>query len=248
MLNLQITEKNGVNVMSSLDLAKLCVGDKKDSHSDFMKKAKKVLGEGLGKFSDTYLNSQNKELRCLMLPEREACLMAMSYSYELQAKVYDEWKRLSEKEVTIQPLLPATYKEALLALVEEVELREKAEAESSRLQGVCETVTKQFVHGGLTPPEFCKQLNGVNIKQVQTFLGEVGLLLKTYGGWSTTTYSRDKYFTERHVKGHQDKPTVKIILTQKGAEWLYRKYLKDGLPMKKVWNGEYTHGIFESSK
>ncbi|WP_210474011.1 hypothetical protein [Vibrio crassostreae] len=30
----------------------------------------------------------------LMLPEREACLMAMSYSYELQAHVYDEWQKL----------------------------------------------------------------------------------------------------------------------------------------------------------
>ncbi len=90
---------NGVKTMSSLELAKLCVGDKKDSHTNFVKKMKKVLGEeGVVKFYDTYLSSQNKELVCYNLPEREACLMAMSYSYELQAFVYDSWKK-AEKEL-----------------------------------------------------------------------------------------------------------------------------------------------------
>lgn len=38
------------------------------------------------------------------LPKREACLMAMSYSYELQARVYD---RMVELEAAIQkPALP----------------------------------------------------------------------------------------------------------------------------------------------
>lgn len=56
-----------------------------------------MLGDGFGNFSDTYLSVQGKELQCLMLPEREACLMAMSYSYELQARVYDAWQELKKK-------------------------------------------------------------------------------------------------------------------------------------------------------
>ena len=102
MLNLKIVKHNNTDVMSSLDLAEMCVGTSKDSHSDFMKKAKKVLGEGIGKFSDTYVHPQNKQdYACLMLPEREACLMAMSYSYELQAKVYDAWKALTPSPKTL---------------------------------------------------------------------------------------------------------------------------------------------------
>lgn len=52
ILNLPVTIKNNVQVMSSLDLAKLCVGESKDAHSNFMKKAEKVLGEDLVNFYD----------------------------------------------------------------------------------------------------------------------------------------------------------------------------------------------------
>lgn len=101
-MNITVSHKNDVMVMSSVDLAGLCVGDAKDSHSNFMKKAAKVLGDGVVNFYDTYLSVQGKELQCLMLPEREACLMAMSYSYELQAWVYDQWQA---KKVS-KPALP----------------------------------------------------------------------------------------------------------------------------------------------
>ncbi len=94
MINLPIQIKNETPVMSSVDLAIMCAGDKKDSHSNFMKKAKEVLGGGVVNFYDSYQSKQGKVLDCLMLPEREACLMAMSYSYELQAKVYDAWQSL----------------------------------------------------------------------------------------------------------------------------------------------------------
>jgi len=90
---LEFTTTNGVKTMSSIQLAELCVGTEKSAHSNFVIKMKRVLGErGVLKFQDTYLSVQNKELVCYNLPEREACLMAMSYSYELQAYVYDSWK------------------------------------------------------------------------------------------------------------------------------------------------------------
>jgi hypothetical protein len=63
---------------------------KKLEHADLMKKAPRVLGEGVGKFSGTHRNEQNgQSYPCYHFPKREACLMAMSYSYELQAKVWD---------------------------------------------------------------------------------------------------------------------------------------------------------------
>lgn len=97
MLNLQVTIKNNIQVMSSVDLAKLCVGESKDAHSNFMKKAKKVIGD-IVKFYDTEKDSMNRDRSILLLPEREACLMAMSYSYELQAYVFDEWQKLKKQD------------------------------------------------------------------------------------------------------------------------------------------------------
>lgn len=71
-------------------------GDAELRHDHFMAKVPKVLGEGgVPKFRDTYVNPQNGQTYpCYRFPKREACLMAMSYSYELQAKVYDRMTAL----------------------------------------------------------------------------------------------------------------------------------------------------------
>jgi phage antirepressor YoqD-like protein len=64
-----------------------------------MAKVPEVLGEGgLPNFRDTYLHPQNgQKYPCYRFPKREACLMAMSYSYELQAAVYDRMTALEEQ-------------------------------------------------------------------------------------------------------------------------------------------------------
>lgn len=49
-----------------------------------------MLGEEVaGKFSCYYKASNGKQNPMYRFPKREACLMAMSYSYDLQAKVFD---------------------------------------------------------------------------------------------------------------------------------------------------------------
>lgn len=67
-------------------------------HDHFMAKVPKVLGEGgLPKFRDTYTNHQNgQKYPCYIFPKREACLMAMSYSYELQAQVFDRMTAMED--------------------------------------------------------------------------------------------------------------------------------------------------------
>jgi len=97
MMNLPVSYKNNVAVMSSVDLAELCIGRGKDDHSNFMKKAKRVLGDDVVNFYDMSLDAYGRCREILLLPEREACLMAMSYSYELQARVYDAWRELKKK-------------------------------------------------------------------------------------------------------------------------------------------------------
>ena len=53
--DLPIMVRDGVEVMSSVDLAKMCG----QTHSDFLKKVPKVLNGGQGKFYSSYLNAQN---------------------------------------------------------------------------------------------------------------------------------------------------------------------------------------------
>ena len=103
--DLPIMVRDGVEVMSSVDLAKMCG----QTHSDFLKKVPKVLNGGQVKFYSSYLNAQNKAQPCYYFPRRESCLMAMSYSYELQAHVYDCWHDLeTSKPKPVEQCSPFT--------------------------------------------------------------------------------------------------------------------------------------------
>jgi hypothetical protein len=87
--------------MTSLEMVDFINIQRKDgspilAHSDFLKKVPLVLGEeGVGLFSYTYTHPQNgQKYPAFFFPKREACLMAMSYSYDLQAKVFDRMTEL----------------------------------------------------------------------------------------------------------------------------------------------------------
>ncbi len=103
---------------------------------------------------------------------------------------------------------------------------------------------------GMSPCQFCKQLNGVNVQQVNAFLFEHNWLYDDqpkakYPRWRVSNYARDLYLSERTGQVEQDdgdmRDTFKPILLRKGAVWIYRHYLKGHLPMKKRWDGKFTH-------
>ena len=249
MLNLPIQIKNEVQVMSSVDLAKLCVGNSKNSHSDFMKKARKVIGEDVGKFSDISKDSYGRDRSILLLPEREACLMAMSYSYELQAHVFDSWQELKSKKVAALPDFtnPA---EAARAWAEQFEVRKIAQQKVEQLESL--------FHSGGTIAQFVKQLNGVNSQRVNAWINENTKWLydenkgktdkhgrpKPYA-WRCASYARDKYLTETNYnldrQGMESMVKYEVQLLADGKKWLFDKYTKGKLPMKMNWNGEFTH-------
>lgn len=129
MNNLINTNPESVT-MTSLELVEFInsqrgEGESALAHADFMKKVPKVLGEtGAGNFSDTYRHQQNGQIYpCYRFPKREACLMAMSYSYDLQAKVFDKMTALETKS-TIDPMKalsdPAIMRGLLLTYTEKV--------------------------------------------------------------------------------------------------------------------------------
>lgn len=87
--------------LSSLEMVDFINADRKERattekpfvelrHDSLVAKVPKVLGkEDAQKFSGVYLGKNGQDRPCYYFPKREACLMAMSYSYELQAKVWD---------------------------------------------------------------------------------------------------------------------------------------------------------------
>ncbi|WP_201764235.1 Rha family transcriptional regulator [Providencia sneebia] len=85
-----------------------CKNYRRLQHKDFLRKVPRVLGENQSaKFYADYIDNKGRSYPCCKFPKREACLMAMSYSYELQAQVFDHMTELEAESgfgFTIQQL------------------------------------------------------------------------------------------------------------------------------------------------
>lgn len=95
--------------MTSLELVDYINSQRKEGeselqHKHFLEKVPKVLGEETSaKFSADLPDAYGRPRRGYRFPKREACLMAMSYSYELQAKVFDRMTALEDQQRAIPP-------------------------------------------------------------------------------------------------------------------------------------------------
>ena len=109
-------------------------------HADFMAKVPKVLGlETSEKFRSSYLAGNGEHRPCYRFPKREACLMAMSYSYELQAQIFDRMTAM--EDALKKPVLnlddPAFLRQALLGYTEKViELEHKVQVLEPKAKGL----------------------------------------------------------------------------------------------------------------
>jgi phage regulator Rha-like protein len=178
------------------------------------------------------------------------CLLT-GYSAKARMKVIERWHEL-ENGNKLQ--LPKTYAEALQLAADQAkqlelaaEKLEEADQEVQRLQGVCHNIAAQF-SPGMTAACFCRQLNGVNIQQVQAALVKRGILYRQKKNFRVTAYYRDKWFTERHETPIEGVNSVKVLLTREGAISLYKLYLKHELPMKKDWDNKFSHILFDQSE
>ncbi|WP_282372283.1 hypothetical protein [Pseudomonas sp. PS02290] len=236
--------------MTSLELVNFINTQRTDGepvldHADFMKKVPRVLKKDAGKFSDIYLDTMNRRQKCYRFPKRESCLMAMSYSYELQAAVFDHMTSLEER--LAKPVALPSYAEALRLYADQIEQTAVLRVENHQQAAKIHQMENLFQEG-MTAPQFCKKLNGVNVMQVGGALEARNWLYnesKSGVRWRVASYARDKYMTEH---AHEVTPhgkdaffTYTPVLLKKGAIRLYELYLNNELPMKKTWDGLFTH-------
>lgn len=130
--------------MTSLELVKFINDSRKTGeaellHRNFMAKVDTVLGGGALIFKHTQTNSQNgMTYPIYTFPKREACLMAMSYSYELQAKVFD---RMTAEEARNSDLTLRLAEQSLKAAQLQLEVA-LAETESARQRATQDTMAE----------------------------------------------------------------------------------------------------------
>lgn len=180
------------------------------------------------------------------LIERDTHLVVAGYSDEHRAKVIDRWQELEAKAAPSAPTDLSKLEILQMALESEkarVLLTVQVEAQAKKIDHL-ENLFKE----GMSPTQFCKGLNGVNVMQVNAFLKDRNWLYtegKTSIRWRVGAYARDKYMTEhqQEITPHGKEAFISYtpILLRKGAVRLYELYLAGELPMKKNWDGLHTH-------
>lgn len=104
---LNIVTTDGVQTMSSLDMVAFINATRESGkaelrHDHFLAKVPNVLGYSsspkfLGHDNVVVGKGATRRIPVYNFPRREAMLMAMSYSYKLQATVYDAWQAAEAK-------------------------------------------------------------------------------------------------------------------------------------------------------
>lgn len=109
-------------------------------HDHFMAKVPQVLGEKAAPIflgTDIYTNGTGGTVQrqIYQFPKRESCLLAMSYSYELQAQVFDRMTAMEEALKQPAPLLPdfADPAAAARAWAEQFEAKQLAQQQIAEL-------------------------------------------------------------------------------------------------------------------
>lgn len=141
-------------------------------------------------------------------------------------------------------------KELALMVIEAEERAEAAALENKTLSATVQSLEKHFTKG-LTIPAFCKGLNGVNISKMMWWALERDWVFNEQRNpekdprWRVASYARDKYLTEdkTEVTPHGKDTFIRFspVLLEKGCHRLYQLYMKKELPMKKSWNGDFSH-------
>lgn len=134
LANFKLSINDGVATMSSLDMVEYINATRMEGvdvlrHDNFVQKVKKVLNVRAPLFQGVQKFGNNNTRTIYNFPKREACLMAMSYSYELQAQVFDAWQA-AENGIKA-PCIPNFEDpvEAALSWVEQYKAKEAAQLE-----------------------------------------------------------------------------------------------------------------------
>ena len=215
--------------MTSLELVDFINQQRKEGeavlrHADFLTKVPLVLGGGERNFSSTYRDSQNKERPCYRFPKREACLMAMSYSYELQAKVFD---RMTELEAQQTPKVPQTYAQALLEAGRLAQLAEEQAQQLALAAPKVAFVDKYVQATGLFTFREVAKLLKANEARFREFLIDSKVMY--YLGKKLTAYKnhedagRFAVKTDTAKNGHDYRQT---FFTPKGVHWVAGQWAK----------------------
>jgi phage regulator Rha-like protein len=235
--------ENVARTMSSREIADLTGKRHPDVKRDIQTMARD-LGEDVSMFARIYFDGMNRQQTEYLLDREHTDCLLTGYSAAMRMAVIKRWRELEAQAG--QPPQLSTLEILQMALESEkarVLLTFQVEAQAAKIEQL-ENLFKE----GMSAPQFCKGLNGVNVMQIGNYLEGRNWLYnesKTGLRWRVASYAPDKYMTEHQheVTPHGKDPFISYtpVLLRKGAVRLYELYLAGELPMKKNWNGLHTH-------
>lgn len=198
------------------------------------------------RFGATYFDAQNQERPCFKLDRIHVECLLTGYSIPLRMKVLE---RLKELEAGNHVSVPSSFAEALRLAADQQEQIQQLQI-TNQHSAMKIDVLEQLLAAGVSAPEFCRRLNGVNTMKVNDFLLDAGWLILATGSkvrWRVASYARDKYMTEKAFevtpKAGESFTVNNPVLLKAGAKRLVALYMASKLPMKKTWNDEFKHDL-----
>lgn len=248
MQDLMINGNTGSLTMSSREIEKLTGKRHADILSDIRKMCESLNIHSTD-FSAEYKDSTGRTLPCFHLPKRETLILVSGYNVKMRAAIVDRWQELEAKQgMPPESSILKHISPVAKVIIEDLNgTIEHLSSETKRLNAVCNDLAANL-REGVTPPAFARMLNGVNSNRVQPVLVERKRLIKTSIGYRSAAAYRDKLFAERRGVTQEGQPFEHVILTLKGAKWLYAEYEKGRLEMRKDWDGKYSHLTFDQGE
>ena len=248
-MNMQILAQSNANTsqvtMSSPDLVDYINAHRKEvatiekpykelRHDHFMAKVPQVLGEKAAPIflgTDIYTNGTGGTVQrqIYRFPKREACLMAMSYSYELQAQIFDRMTAMEDalKKPALNLDDPAFLRQALLGYTEKViELEQQVQLQAPKVAFVDKYVAG---NGNKTFRQVAKLLQ-IKEPAFRNFLESNQIMYKLNGEWTATSphINAKRFYVKTGVSefGHAFNHA---LFTPKGIEWIAAELAKSNV-------------------
>lgn len=246
-----IVKSSNTETMTTIQLremineARTAFGEVKVRNDQLLARIEDELEDELGVCKTIAHPQSGVQMRYYDLTLEQCTLVGMRESKGVRRSVLAKLKELEAQQV---PAVPKTFADALRLAADQQEQIDKLALENHQ-QAEKIDVLESMLAKGVSAPEFCRRLNGVNTMAVNCWLKDKGWLFESggWGGsWRVSSYARDKYMTERafEVTGSQGPFSVsKPVLLRKGASWLIQQYMQGRLPMKKTWDGVFKHDM-----
>lgn len=236
------------NLLQMVNDARKECGEKPIRNNDFVARIKDELE---GETYEIFVGQKNgAEIEIVDMQMKQALRVAARESKAVRRSLVDKLEDMQSPAPSDAMRLlsdPVTLRGLLMNFSED---NQRLTGENQLLSATVDSLEKHFTKG-ITIPAFCKGLNGVNVSKMTWWAFQRNWLYNEQRDpekdprWRVASYARDKYLTEEITNvtphGKDEFKRYTAVLKEAGCHRLYQLYMKGELPMKKSWNGEYSH-------